>query len=63
MHVRVPADANAELRFRDALRADAALARSYGELKDRLAARFAGDREGYTEAKTAFVAEVLGVSG
>ncbi len=58
-HIRVPADAQSELRFRDALRADATLARKYAELKDDLAARYANDRDAYTEAKTEFVAEVL----
>jgi GrpB-like predicted nucleotidyltransferase (UPF0157 family) len=59
LHVRVPDDASAELRFRDALRADAGLARDYGVLKDELAARHAGDRDAYTNAKTQFVASVL----
>jgi GrpB-like predicted nucleotidyltransferase (UPF0157 family) len=59
VHVRVPDDARAELRFRDALRADAALARRYAELKDALAARYANDRDAYTEAKTNFVSEAL----
>jgi GrpB-like predicted nucleotidyltransferase (UPF0157 family) len=59
VHVRVPVDAKAELRFRDALRADAALIRKYEELKDDLATRFANDRDAYTNAKTPFVAEVL----
>ena len=43
------------LRFRDALRADAALAARYAALKAELAARHPRDREAYTEAKTAFV--------
>jgi GrpB-like predicted nucleotidyltransferase (UPF0157 family) len=59
VHVRVPDDARAELRFRDALRADAALARRYAELKDVLAVRYANDRDAYTEAKTSFVSAVL----
>lgn len=48
------------LAFRDRLRADPAVAARYAELKRKLAARFGSDRLGYTEAKGAFVAEVLG---
>jgi GrpB-like predicted nucleotidyltransferase (UPF0157 family) len=47
------------LRFRDALRSDARLARRYGELKAELAAKHRFDREAYTAAKGAFVAAVL----
>jgi GrpB-like predicted nucleotidyltransferase (UPF0157 family) len=43
------------LRFRDALRADAALATRYAALKTALAAKHPNDREAYTEAKAAFV--------
>jgi GrpB-like predicted nucleotidyltransferase (UPF0157 family) len=46
--------------FRDRLRADPVLAERYAELKRGLAARHGADRFGYTEAKDAFVAEVLG---
>lgn len=46
------------LRFRDALRADAALAARYAALKADLAARHPGDREAYTEGKAAFVRAV-----
>ncbi len=49
----------ATLAFRDALRADAKLARSYAELKMRLARRFPNDRESYILGKTEFVLEVL----
>jgi GrpB-like predicted nucleotidyltransferase (UPF0157 family) len=59
VHIRLPADASAELAFRDALRADPALAWRYAELKDALATRHANDREAYTDAKAAFVAQVL----
>ncbi len=48
-----------QLRFRDRLRASPALAAEYAELKRRLAREFAGDREGYTEGKAAFVQRVL----
>jgi GrpB-like predicted nucleotidyltransferase (UPF0157 family) len=46
------------LRFRDALRADAALAARYAALKTELAARYPNDREAYTEGKAAFVRAV-----
>ena len=60
LHVRIPADAAAELAFRDRLRSDGALARRYERLKEELAARYPTDREAYTEGKTAFVAAALG---
>ena len=47
------------LRFRDALRADAALAAQYAELKLQLARQFPLDREAYTDGKTDFVRRVL----
>jgi GrpB-like predicted nucleotidyltransferase (UPF0157 family) len=47
------------LAFRDALRADAAMADAYGDLKRTLAARLSHDRVAYTEAKSAFVERVL----
>jgi GrpB-like predicted nucleotidyltransferase (UPF0157 family) len=47
------------LAFRDALRADAKLARAYETLKRELAGRFGHDREGYTDAKTLFIEAVL----
>lgn len=59
VHVRVPEDAHAELKFRDALRANPILARRYAELKDALAVQYADDRDAYTDAKTQFVAAVL----
>ena len=43
------------LAFRDALRADAALAVEYLTLKRALAARHGRDREGYTDGKAAFI--------
>jgi len=60
VHVRLPRDAEAELAFRDLLRADTALARRYQGLKEDLAARFPSDRDAYTEGKTEFVAKALG---
>jgi GrpB-like predicted nucleotidyltransferase (UPF0157 family) len=47
------------LAFREALRADALLAREYEALKRSLAERFREDREAYTEAKGAFIQGVL----
>jgi GrpB-like predicted nucleotidyltransferase (UPF0157 family) len=47
------------LDFRDALRADASLAREYAELKRALARQCCGDREAYMAAKGPFIARVL----
>ncbi|SDN01467.1 GrpB family protein [Allokutzneria albata] len=49
----------AQIAFRDALRADAGLAREYAELKRRLSADHGADREAYTAGKSAFVVRVL----
>lgn len=51
-----------ELTFRDRLRSDSSVAAEYAALKKGLAARFAHDRESYTEAKSDFIREVLGLS-
>jgi GrpB-like predicted nucleotidyltransferase (UPF0157 family) len=57
------------LRFRDSLRVDPTLAADYVALKRALAARFQGDREGYTKAKTKFITDAerrganVGVAG
>jgi GrpB-like predicted nucleotidyltransferase (UPF0157 family) len=48
------------IAFRDALRADARLAREYEAVKLALAARFPRDRVAYTDGKTDFVVGVLG---
>ncbi len=45
--------------FRDALRADPALAQHYATLKRSLAAQYADDREAYTAAKGNFIRAVL----
>jgi len=62
-HLYICAAGNRELgrhiAFRDYLRANPDAARAYGLLKKRLANRFGSDREGYTNAKTAFIADVL----
>ncbi len=47
------------LAFRNALRANAALAERYATLKRQLAERFPNDRSAYTDAKAPFVREVL----
>jgi GrpB-like predicted nucleotidyltransferase (UPF0157 family) len=47
------------LRFRDALRADAALAAAYANLKTGLALDYPGDRASYTAGKAAFIERVL----
>lgn len=48
-----------ELEFRDRLRANPDLAQRYADLKRSLARRFEHDREGYTQAKGAFISEAL----
>ncbi|QND72810.1 GrpB family protein [Tardiphaga robiniae] len=62
-HLYVCAAGNPELKrhiaFRDSLRANPDVAKSYGALKKCLAEKFGSDREGYTDAKAAFIAEVL----
>jgi len=47
------------LAFRDTLRQDDDLRARYAALKGELAARFAGDRKSYTNAKHDFISEVL----
>jgi GrpB-like predicted nucleotidyltransferase (UPF0157 family) len=49
----------AELAFRDALRARPDLAEGYANLKCKLARDFEHDREGYTQAKAAFIERAL----
>jgi GrpB-like predicted nucleotidyltransferase (UPF0157 family) len=47
------------LAFRDYLRAHPDQAAAYGNLKQRLAQQFRHDRDGYCNAKAAFIAEAL----
>jgi len=47
------------LAFRDALRGSDALTARYAALKRQLAVQYRHDREGYTEAKGPFIAQVL----
>lgn len=49
------------LRFRDRLRADPELVQRYGQLKRELAAIYGRDIRAYSEGKTAFVRDVLGL--
>jgi GrpB-like predicted nucleotidyltransferase (UPF0157 family) len=51
------------LAFRDYLRAHPEDARRFAELKRRLAARYSHDREGYMEAKSSHVREILRLAG
>ncbi len=48
-----------QIAFRDELRRDDQLARRCEDLKRRFAARHAGDREAYTDAKAGFIADAL----
>lgn len=47
------------LAIRDYLRAHPSAAQAYGSLKKRLAREFAGDIDGYVEAKTGFLVAIL----
>ncbi|HZA96351.1 MAG TPA: GrpB family protein, partial [Burkholderiaceae bacterium] len=47
------------MKFRNSLRDDAWLAARYAEVKRRLAARHAFDRDAYTNGKTGFIEAVL----
>ncbi|KAF0106933.1 MAG: hypothetical protein FD147_2458 [Chloroflexi bacterium] len=49
-----------ELAFRDYLRMHPETAEAYATLKYELAKKFGSDRAGYTDAKTAFIQDVLG---
>ena len=50
---------NAQIGFRDYLRSHSRVAQEYEELKHDLASRYRDDREGYTDAKGAFVRHIL----
>lgn len=61
-HLHIVADTarlERHLVFRDALRRDPARRDAYQALKTDLALRYRNDREAYTDAKDAFVAEIL----
>jgi len=51
------------IAFRDYLKQNPDAAREYEQLKQSLAARFANDRESYTNGKQAFVESVLALAG
>jgi GrpB-like predicted nucleotidyltransferase (UPF0157 family) len=61
VHVRTPADAAAEITFRDKLRSDTRLAQQYERLKEDLAKHHPDNRDAYTGGKAEFVAQVLSV--
>jgi GrpB-like predicted nucleotidyltransferase (UPF0157 family) len=65
LHLTVPGSAlwRERLTFRDALRADAALAAEYEALKLHLATEHPDDIVAYTHGKTAFIARVLAPAG
>jgi GrpB-like predicted nucleotidyltransferase (UPF0157 family) len=63
VHVRTPADAAMELRFRDWLRTHPDDAARYATLKRELAERFKSNRDAYTEAKTDFIQAILARDG
>jgi GrpB-like predicted nucleotidyltransferase (UPF0157 family) len=52
-----------QIGFRDYLTGHPDVAAEYADLKTKLAARFAEDRDGYTRAKTDFVQAVLAKAG
>lgn len=54
---------NDEVRFRDYLIAHPAAAREYERLKQSLLPAFRNNRDGYTEAKTAFVRRITALAG
>lgn len=54
LHLRHEGD-NAEIHFRDCLRANPSVAKEYEMLKLSLWKRFEHDRDGYTEAKSEFI--------
>jgi GrpB-like predicted nucleotidyltransferase (UPF0157 family) len=61
-HLHLVADADVlarHLRFRDRLRASPELRDDYTQLKLSLAARHPDDREGYTDAKAAFIERAI----
>jgi GrpB-like predicted nucleotidyltransferase (UPF0157 family) len=65
LHLTVPGSAlwRERFAFRDALRADSALANDYETLKLQLAKEHPDDIVGYTHGKTAFIVRVLADAG
>ncbi len=61
-HVHIMAvgeDFDRRVAFRDSLRRDPEVAKRYEKLKCQLSVQYGLDREGYTEAKAAFIQEIL----
>lgn len=58
VHVRYPGDWD-EIYFRDYLRDNSNAARDYETLKLLLAEKYKNDRDGYTDAKTDFIKEIV----
>lgn len=54
LHLRFLGDWD-ELYFRDFLKMHKEIAKKYGELKQKLRKQYEHNRDGYTEAKTAFI--------
>lgn len=61
IHFHINGD-NAEIEFRDFLRITPSLAGDYEDLKKSLLPEFKNNRDGYTEAKTEFVCNILEMS-
>ena len=61
IHVRRAGSFSEQLNllFRDYMRCHAADASAYADLKSRLAQQYRGDRPGYTEAKDAFIWDII----
>jgi GrpB-like predicted nucleotidyltransferase (UPF0157 family) len=59
VHVRTPADTQAELDFRDWLRGHPTDAARYVKVKRELVERFKTDREAYTTAKGEFIQQIV----
>ena len=58
IHIHAIGD-NDEIRFRDCLRRNPAVAREYETLKLSLLPKYRNNRDGYTEAKTDFINRVI----
>ena len=61
IHFHISGD-NDEIRFRDYLIAHSEVAKEYEKLKLSLLPKYRNDRDGYTEAKTAFVRSVVDIA-
>jgi len=61
IHVHSIGD-NDEIRFRDCLRKNPAIAKEYEALKLSLLPEYSNNRDGYTEAKTEFIRKILNLA-